>query len=738
MVLNLAQCSHGKEGIDYSFPKTSDVDYFYSKNMNTFRMGFQWERMQPTLMGEFDQTYFNKLDAVVKYANSKNMNVFLNPHNFARYKLNGIEQLVGSALVPNAAFADFWKRLSLKYKDNPLVMFSLVNEPHDMPTMQWVSAANDAIAAIRSTGAKNLISVPGNAWTGANQWSSNWGANSGYDVANSVAMLNIKDSQNNYVFEVHNYFDDDGSGNYKNGDCLSATAGSKKLENVTAWARTNKKKVLVGEFAVLDTPTCKSAVDDFLKYVTANPDVYVGWLWWSAGSSWSSTYKLSLNQKNGVDDPRMSFMTSYLPKVEVKDSSVSDASVPDSAPPAPTYLTTTYDSNGFFRLNSGQSPYIGYKPDTYKDTNPISLFVWMHGCGGNAEGDLWSVAPSATKKTQSYIVISLGGRDGACWKVNEDTPKVLAAIDHVKKYFNINPRKIYLGGYSSGGDMTYRVGMQNANLFAGLFVENSDIWGAGVAQTTLMQQAAWKLNIVQLNHLSDTTYPIAKSRTNLLALKNAGFQVIAVEKPGTHFDADTATSGTKYNLIKYVLPYLDAEWMLPALDAGAPMDAAVADSSASVDASLDSGSKDAGVDASDAGKDSGVFDSGIKDAGTDSSVVDAGSDAAVPSLKLMIRITYNWGVGYCEEVDLHNKTAAPLTWSEVRLNLRGATIRDQSNKGKPWDTWNAVFPDRIGVITVKPMTGNKTVAANSKITFGFCADMGPLNWTATYVEGSLK
>ena len=79
-----------------------------------------------------------------------------------------------------------------------------------------------------------------------------------------------------------------------------------------------------------------------------------------------------------------------------------------------TYLPVTYDGNGFFTLNSGQSSYIGYKPDTYSHSTPISLFVWMHGCGGNAAGDMWTIAPYATRQTQSYIAISIGGRDGAC------------------------------------------------------------------------------------------------------------------------------------------------------------------------------------------------------------------------------------------------------------------------------------------------------------------------------------
>jgi predicted esterase len=230
------------------------------------------------------------------------------------------------------------------------------------------------------------------------------------------------------------------------------------------------------------------------------------------------------------------------------------------------YLPVTYDANGFFHLNSSQSPYVGYKPDTYSDSKPISLLVWMHGCGGDAEGDLWTVAPPVSRQTQSYIAISIGGRDGDCWSVDSDTPKVLAAIVDVSRYFNINPRKIYLAGYSSGGDMTYRVGFQHSSVFAGLLVENSDPFrDTGATQASLLASASWKINIAHLAHLSDTTYPIAGVRANLATLTAIGFPVTLIEKAGTHYDSDSGNSGTSYDLIHFLLPFVDAGWQSPSI-----------------------------------------------------------------------------------------------------------------------------------------------------------------------------
>lgn len=239
-------------------------------------------------------------------------------------------------------------------------------------------------------------------------------------------------------------------------------------------------------------------------------------------------------------------------------------SAPRALQADPPYLPVTYDGNGFFHLNSGQSAYVGYRPNTYSDAQPISLLVWMHGCGGDSEGDMYAIAPIPTRQTQSYIAISIGGRDGDCWDVNADTAKVLAAVADITRYFNINPRKIYLAGYSSGGDLTYRVGFQNTTLFAGLLVENSDPFrDTGASQSSLLASASWKVNVAHLAHLSDTTYPIATVRASLATLSANGFPVTAIEKPGTHYDPSTGTSGTTYDLIHFLLPYVDAGWLAP-------------------------------------------------------------------------------------------------------------------------------------------------------------------------------
>ena len=224
------------------------------------------------------------------------MVVLLDPHDYARY----YGKAVGGPDVPDAAFADFWGRLAAQYKDNPRVWFGLMNEPHDMPTDQWLGAANAAIAAIRRAGAKNLILVPGIGWTGAHSWVSG---------GSGDAMLEIVDPQNHYIFEVHQYLDSDSSGTKP--PIVSPTIGVERLREFTLWCRQHHQRGFLGEFGAAGSPEAQAAVDNMLAFMEQNRDVWVGFTWWSAGPWWGD-YMFTLEPKNGQDRPQMAYLGPFL------------------------------------------------------------------------------------------------------------------------------------------------------------------------------------------------------------------------------------------------------------------------------------------------------------------------------------------------------------------------------------------------------------------------------------------
>jgi hypothetical protein len=235
-------------------------------------------------------------------------------------------------------------------------------------------------------------------------------------------------------------------------------------------------------------------------------------------------------------------------KVVAKAPVTSTTTLTSSFPTAPLAVS----KNDVVGLNSSAGPYSLYVPSSYDATHhtPAKLLLWMHGCGGDAYGDAWVVSPGGS---QSWITVSVGGRDGDCWNPSTDVPMAIAALDDVKRRLNVDPRRVVIGGYSSGGDMAYRTAFYDAKRFAGVLAENtSPFRDTGSTQSSS-----------HLAHLSDPVYPIGPVRIETDALRTAGFPETRLERAGTHWDADTATSGTSHDLRTYLLPYLDAGWVAP-------------------------------------------------------------------------------------------------------------------------------------------------------------------------------
>ncbi|MCF3642668.1 glycoside hydrolase family 5 protein, partial [Rhizobium sp. TRM95111] len=139
----------GRYDTDYIYPSERTIRYFAERGFNAVRLPFRWERLQPRLMSGFDKAERTRLADTVTRLKAAGMTVVLDPHNYARYR----DEQIGSASVPDAAFADFWRRLAEDYGGDPKVQFGLMNEPYDVPADQWLASANAAIAAIRAAGA---------------------------------------------------------------------------------------------------------------------------------------------------------------------------------------------------------------------------------------------------------------------------------------------------------------------------------------------------------------------------------------------------------------------------------------------------------------------------------------------------------------------------------------------------------------------------------------------------------
>ncbi len=285
---------------NYVYPTESDFAYFAAQGMNTIRLPFLWERLQPTAGANLDTAQLALINTAVTRARKYGLKIILDPHNYAKY--NG--QRIGSSEVPNTVFADLWSKLASAFANQQDVIFGLMNEPNGIDSVTWASAAQAAIDAIRDAGADNLVLVPGVAYTGAHSWTN---AAAGGGVSNGDALVGLEDPAGNMAFEVHQYLDEDYSGT--SFDCVSETIGTDTLTSFTGWLRSNGKVGFLGEFAGGTDATCLTALDNMLTYIRANDDVWLGWTYWAAGAWWNTSYSFSV-QKNadGTAKPQMAVL----------------------------------------------------------------------------------------------------------------------------------------------------------------------------------------------------------------------------------------------------------------------------------------------------------------------------------------------------------------------------------------------------------------------------------------------
>lgn len=280
------------------------VDYFRAKGVRVFRLTFSWDRMLSDLGHDVPDpvpgytAYFTNFKAVVDYATSRGITVIIEPWQAGPDGGVGGPTWLGTLVgdgpgeVDRYAFADFWHKLAAIFRDNHLVEYGLVNEPHDMSTMSWWTTAQKCVDYIRSAGATSTIYVPGNGYTAASRWTDP-AVDAATDTphrSNAFGWLNVNDGQplwdpqHDCVAEVHVYLDGNGSGTGQ--EVVSSTVARTNLAHAIDEARDHHYRVFVGEIgANAKSPNAGEAWRDFVAYVE-QPDVSsvcAGYTWWAGG-----------------------------------------------------------------------------------------------------------------------------------------------------------------------------------------------------------------------------------------------------------------------------------------------------------------------------------------------------------------------------------------------------------------------------------------------------------------------
>ena len=285
----------GRPEVDFTYPTGQELDYFAKKGMTIVRVPVLWERLQPDLGGELDGAELARLVSIIGSAEAYGMRVVVDIHNYGAYR----SALVGTGAVSADQFAAFWARLARHLKAHGNAMFGLMNEPQQGDAQAWMIIIQKTIDAIWAVGAEQLILVAGTAWDGVHSF---------VQVSGPFAAR-LHDPLQRTWFEMHEYFDENSTGTHET--CVSPERALARFTEATKWLRDSGRLGFVGEFGVSRRPECLQVLDDVLRFLEVNQDVWAGWTYWAAGPWWGE-YMFTLEPKFSEDRPQMAIIQQFL------------------------------------------------------------------------------------------------------------------------------------------------------------------------------------------------------------------------------------------------------------------------------------------------------------------------------------------------------------------------------------------------------------------------------------------
>ena len=293
----------GTYNTDYTYPTSSELDYYHAKGLNLIRLPIKWERIQPVLNGSINAPELLRIKNFLVLAQNRNMYVIIDLHNYCRFKLNGTEEIIGSNNLSIANIKDLWTKLALELNNDTTVWgYGIMNEPHDLlANATWFNIAQEVINGIRTNDLTTRIIVGGDSWSSAERW-----------MQYSDNLKNLSDPSNKLIFEAHVYFDNDASGAYDSTYDIEGAYPNIGVDRVTPfvnWLQSNSLHGFIGEYGVpADDSRWLTALNNFLSYLKVN---CVNGTYW-AGGPWWGNYILSIEPSLGVDKPQLSTLINHL------------------------------------------------------------------------------------------------------------------------------------------------------------------------------------------------------------------------------------------------------------------------------------------------------------------------------------------------------------------------------------------------------------------------------------------
>lgn len=140
---------------------------------------------------------------------------------------------------------------------------------------------------------------------------------------------------------------------------------------------------------------------------------------------------------------------------------------------------------------SGDSTLAIYSvPNEYSPGRSWPILIVLHGHGDVAAAfhELWRPVTDS----MGFVLLTPQGDvpvSGAGWGWSDQSEHCIrSALDHLRSQVNVDSRKIFIGGFSAGGSLAYRMGMKYAHIFAGIVALSAAFPAEPAPQNSIMLQ----------------------------------------------------------------------------------------------------------------------------------------------------------------------------------------------------------------------------------------------------------
>lgn len=177
-----------------------------------------------------------------------------------------------------------------------------------------------------------------------------------------------------------------------------------------------------------------------------------------------------------------------------------------------------------------ERPYYFFAPADAcgKGSKPAPALVLHHGTGGDGSEMVEAWLPLA--KSERILLIAPTGQGKYGWQVPGDGPDLERDIvEAVRRECAVDARRIYVFGYSAGGDFAFYSAASQSEYYAAVAVHAAAL---RPRQFAMLDRMLRKLPVAYSIGTRDSVYSLEEARATRDAFKGRGFSLLYTEYEG--------------------------------------------------------------------------------------------------------------------------------------------------------------------------------------------------------------